>query len=161
MKSNEENGLDDLISEIISENKGRGRPAKHTQKDYEQFARWPAKTPRGQQNYIFALRAVSVLEKDPERFAYLLGQKCRHTVLAELGRINPEWRMVSVASDICRMRMNRAKAIGLCRRMRGKGSPEAGSLAKQIRRTIQDYRDGHPNFSDADVARALSMAAYE
>jgi len=150
------------FSENISENKrGRGRPAKHTQKDYEPFAPFRAKTHRGIQNYICAGRAVSVLAQDLVRFGYLLKPVYRGTILAELGRINHPNVMGSVANEICTTRMKTAKAVGLCRRMRGKGSPNANTLAKRIRRTIQDYRDRHPNLSDADITTALRMVTYQ
>ena len=164
MNPDAENLLDALksISEMISENKDRrGRPAKHTPKDYEPFAPLRAKTPRGKQNYIYATRATTVLAGNRERFAYLLEPKFRTTILAEIGRINHPSVMVSVASEICTTRMKTAKAVGLCRRMRVKGSPNANTLAKKIRRTIQDYRDRHPNLSEADITTALRMAAYQ
>lgn len=146
------------ISENISENKRRrGRKAKFTAKDYEPFAPFRAKTPRGIQNYICAGRAVSLLAQDLVRFGYLLKPVYRGTILAELGRVNHPSVMVSVASEICTTRMKTAKAIGLCRRMRGKGSPDYYTLAKKIRRTIQDYRDRHPNLSEADITTALRI----
>jgi hypothetical protein len=160
VKSNAYKRLKDIISEKIKEKIGRGRPAKHSQKEYNRFEGCPANTRRGKQNYIYAAMATSVLRGEKERFAYLLEPKYRITILAELGRINPPWTMVSLASDICKMRMNTAKAVGLCRRRRGKGQPDLWGLAKKIKRTIQDYRTGHPNISEADVATALRIAQY-
>jgi len=154
--------LFDSISENVSKNKGRrGRPPKYTQKDYDPFAELRAQTKRGKQNHIFVGRATSVLRADMEHFAYLLKPKYRTTILAELGRIAAPRLMISVANEICLTRMKTAKAVGLCRRVRGKGSPSISTLTEKIRRTIQAYGVRHPNLSPGDITTALRIVGFD
>jgi len=149
------------ILENVSEIKkrGRGRPAEHPRELYEACAKGRAQTRRGKQNYIYMAHAMTGFAAEKERYSYLFTPKYRTTILAEIGRLSHPRLMASVAGEICATRMKTAKAVGLCRRMRGKGSPDASTLAKKIKRTIQDYRDRHPNLSEADVATALIMVA--
>ena len=144
--------------ESVSDKNKRGRPKKYDRIEmvgtaFHSFA----KSVRGKQNAINAFKAKRLLSQDQNRFAYVLTKK---TILGEIGRFNHPSVMVTVASEICSTRMKTAKAVGLCRRMRGKGSPNANMLAKKIRRTIQDYRDRYPNVSEADIATALRMVTY-
>jgi len=146
------------ITESVTDKSKRGRPKKYDKIALAGIAFLSsAKSVRGKQNALNAYKVEKFLSQDKNRFAYVLTKK---TILAEIGRFNHPSMMVSVASEICTTRMKTAKAIGLCRRMRGKGSPDAKSLAKKIRRAIQDYRDRHPNLSEADLSTALRMASY-
>ena len=150
-------------SEMISELKRgkRGKKPKFAAADYERLAKYRPQTQRGRQNLIYAEQAAkTLLQLGEDRFAYLLSPVFRTTILSELGRFGHPSVLVSAATEICASRMKTAKAVGLCRRMRGKGSPNFSELAKKIRRTIQDYRDRHPNLSEAEIATALRMVPY-
>jgi hypothetical protein len=147
--------------ENVSENKkrGRGRPAKHAAQDYKPFAPFRAKTPRGIQNYLCAGRAVPFLAQDLVRFGYLLTPVYRGTILAELGRIDHPMLIMSVASEICKMRMKTAKAIGLCKRMRGKGKPGHVKLCMVIERAIKKYCERFETVTPDDIRLALLSVA--
>ena len=121
---------------------------------------------RSKQNYINGRRAFEIIQNDKEqpeavRNAILYYLKDKRTVLAELGRFDHPKVLFSAAFAIFNSKMPTVKAIGLVRRMRGKGKPDYSTLAKKIRRTIEAYRERHPNLSEADITTALRMAAYQ
>jgi hypothetical protein len=121
---------------------------------------------RSKQNYINGRRAFEIIANEAEqpvevRNAILYYLKGKRTVAAELGRFDHPKALFSAALAMAKSQMPTVKAIGLARRMRGKGSPDYSALAKKIRRTIEAYRDRHPNLSEADITTALRMAAYQ
>jgi hypothetical protein len=170
------------ISENLSKKHSakRGRKPKYTQEDYAPFVKMRKWKPslRAKQNHVLARRAYGILQLAGEEFAWILGSqkrgqkhslayksaRLRLTTLAELGRFQKDGKsddqaILSAAKQICADRMNARQAIGYCRRLRKKGKPSAGALAKAIRRVIQKYRDRHPKLSDSDIGTALRMAA--
>jgi hypothetical protein len=119
---------------------------------------------RSKQNYINAKRAVQIIVGDAEqpvevRNAILYYLKGKQTVAAELGRFDHPKALFAAANAMRSSQMPTVKAIGLARRMRGKGRPNYSTLAKKIRRTIEAYRDRHPNLSEADITTALRMVS--
>jgi len=139
----------------------RGRHPKYTEIDYLPLATAAAKTKRGRQNYVCLARAVAFLNTDRQRFAFLLEPKLRLTILAELGRIEHPLVVMSAATEICKSRMKTGAAVGLCRRMRGKGKHDISGLAMAIRRAITHYCERYQTVSPADIAAALRMVSWE
>lgn len=145
--------------ENVSEKKrGRGRPAKHLPEDYKAFAGLRAKTPRGNQNYKYAVEAWSLLSPYGAQFQYLLSPIPRRTILAELGRFEHAAPMFSAAKEICSSRMKNAKAVGFIRRMRGKGNPDCFKLGEKLFRVIEKFRERYQNVSTEDIALAIQYA---
>jgi hypothetical protein len=171
MNPDAENLLDALkfISENVSKIKDRrGRKKLYHFENLDWLAKMlgsQTRCARSKQNYINAKRAVEIITSDAEqpeavRHAILYYLQDKRTVAAELGRFAHPKALFAAANAMRSSQMPTIKAIGLARRMRGKGSPNANTLAKKIRRTIQDYRERHPNLSEADLSTALRMVTY-
>jgi hypothetical protein len=121
---------------------------------------------RSKQNYINAQRVYDIILTDPKLSEGVKGfilnyLKSKRTVAAELGRFTDSRMVISVASKICVDKMTTEKAVGLCRRMRGKGSHDFIKLSRAIERTIKRYRERYQTVSAADIASALRMVIYE
>lgn len=168
MNTDPDNLLDALkfISENVSKMKGRrGRHKKYHFETHDWLPKMlgdAKRCDRSKQNYINARRAFEIIANEKEqpeavRNAILSYLNDRRTVLAELGRFDHPKALFSVALEIARSKMPTVKAIGFARRMRGKGRPDCQTLAKQIRRTIETYRERHPNLSEADIVTALRI----
>lgn len=158
-------------SKFISENasKIKDRRGRHKKYHFEKHDWLPkmlgnqTRCTRSKQNYINARRALAIIKGDAELpgsikvfiRSYLINKE---TVLAELGRFDNPKDLVLAAMEMSKSKMPTVKAIGFARRMRGKGSPSKRKLAKKIRRTIEAYRERHPNISEADIATAISIA---
>jgi hypothetical protein len=147
----------------------RGRKKKYHFEQHDWLTKMlgeQTRCPRSKQNYINAKRAFEIIANDMEqpvevRNAILYYLKHKRTVTAELGRFDHPKALFSAAFAMAKSKMPTVKAIGLARRMRGKGSPNFYTLAKKIRRTIEAYRDRHPKLSEADIATALRMESYQ
>ena len=168
MNPDPENPLDALksILENVSKNKDRrGRPKKYHFEKHDWLPKMlgdAKRCDRSKQNYINANRALEIIKgyvEQPEavRHVILHYLKNRNTVLAELGRFDDPKALFSVAVEITRSNMPTVKAIWFVRRMRGKSRPDLLTLADQIRRTIETYRERHPNLSESDIVDALRV----
>src|SRR5690348_8454476 len=139
MKSS--NPLSENASEI---KRGRGRPSKYAREDSAllgEFEQMRGKSLRTRQTYILAGRAIRILQKDEQRFAYLL-KPVRITILAELGRFTDARAMLPVANEICVSQLNGLRAVGLARRLRGTDrEPSVDKLRAALQRTIKKHCD--------------------
>lgn len=146
----------------------RGRKKKYLFEKHEWLPKMlgeATRCDRSKQNYINGRRAFDIIDNEAEqpvevRNAILYYLKGKRTVAAELGRFDHPKALFSAALAMAKSQIPTVKAIGLARRMRGKGTPNYSALAKKIRRTIEAYRERHPNLSEADITTALRMAAY-
>jgi hypothetical protein len=87
----------------------------------------------------------------------------RHTILAELGRIDDEQEREAMALYLCEHKPTTRQAVALIRQYR-LGTRPPGSvvqLADVIRRAIATYQAEHEPLTDDEVYQALHDVAHE
>jgi hypothetical protein len=126
------------------------------------------RTARTRQNVMYRQRAMDVLGvvRD-ERFKWLADfskfdtdapNAMKHSILAELGRIEDADKMRVVALQVCEMKPTAREAVQMIRNFRT-GKQSAGDvkqLTNEIDRLIVDYLTRHPAMLFSQVCVALS-----
>ena len=99
-------------------------------------------TVRQQQNYIRAERAQIILSKSVNAGAFFHYFLDRNTLLAELGRIEDESHLASVAYAIVSRRLRGAAALAEIRKFRHGGRwPDITRLLNKVRKAVREYRN--------------------
>jgi hypothetical protein len=152
-----------LFSEIVSEippKRYRGRPLKYNRADLKklvvQMGGSETLTVRQQQNMVFAGRAVNIISKrEDERSIPLLPYFVGHTtLLAELGRIEREDRLISTAALISRERLKGKSARAEIRKVRHAGRrPNAEVLFKTVWSAVAYFRHLYPAMTVAEAKK--------
>jgi hypothetical protein len=164
----------DGISEIVSENRKRGRP-RLTLPEWDAAMRGigyvqSTDTRRTITNKYHRLRAIRVLSagSDP-RFSWLVSPdadisagrgKMRHTILAKLGRIADDELLLAVAEKLCSIEPGTRDAVARIRRVRHAGGKQADALdlANEIIATINDYSARYPGTTAKQIEDAIRTA---
>jgi hypothetical protein len=151
-------------TEMISETPPRGRPSKlfYSEEHRRQFAALYRETTssRGLANKTYEVRSMSLLGfgADP-RFHWLANnttQKYRQTILAELGRIDDDETLLTVATHLCEMKSTTAIAIAGIRRVRGvRGKPSVEGLRDQLLATVNAWFKAFPDGTWEQVLAAV------
>lgn len=81
----------------------------------------------------------------------------KKTILAELGRIKSDKKLIKAATEICRLTPKTQEAIKMIRGWRLLRTPEPVSLESTLRKTIEEYRKQHPDITDAEIYETLSL----
>lgn len=128
------------------------------------------RTTRTRQNWMYRQRAMYVLRvHEDERFKWLADNAkvtadapnaIKHSILAELGRIEDADVVKAVALQICEMKPTTREAVQIVRNFRT-GKKSAGSvrqLESEIHRLIENYLTRHPAMSFSRVCDALASA---
>jgi hypothetical protein len=143
-----------------------GRPRTWVGHYREEAARsYPQRSRRHLDNENYKIRAVALVADDP-RFGWLMsdgptiraGQgHMRHTILAELGRIDDPQAMEAMALYLCEHRPTTREAVVLMRAYRlGRHAPSTpAQLAVVIRSAINTYLSVHQTLSWDEVRQAL------
>ena len=126
------------------------------------------RTARTRQNVLYRQRAMDVLGvvRD-ERFKWLADfskfdtdapNAMKHSILAELGRIEDADKMRAVALQLCDMQPTAREAVQLIRNFRTgrKSAGDAQQLEAEIARVMADYLTRHPRMLFSRVCYALS-----
>jgi len=126
------------------------------------------RTARTRQNVMYRQRAMDVLGvvRD-ERFKWLADfskfdtdapNAMKHSILAELGRIEDADRMRVVALQVCEMKPTAREAVQLIRNFRTgkKSAGDVTQLKAEIGRVVDDYLTRHPAMLYSQVCVALS-----
>lgn len=126
------------------------------------------RTTRTRQNWMYRQRAISVLGVlKEERFKWLFDvakvqadepNAMKHSVLAELGRIEDADVMQAVALQVCEMRPTAREAVQMIRNFRTgkKSAGDVKQLEAEISRAVDDYLSRHPAMLYSQVCVALS-----
>ena len=115
-----------------------------TPEQYEQFGDLPGKSRVQKQNYACAARAIGLLGEDP-KFDWLLKPTPKTTILAQLGRVEEEHRLLLIAEAVCLQRPRTLKAVKAIRVMRGRGRKlRKPALWEVIRTAIQKHLAQYP-----------------
>jgi hypothetical protein len=129
------------------------------------------RSPRHLNNTVYKTRAIHLVHHDP-RFAWLCSDEAtimqgkghmRHTILAELGRIEDEAAREAMALYLCAHKPPTRQAIALIRQYR-LGTRPPGSvvqLADVISRAVATYQAEYRPLSDDEVSQALHDVAHE
>ncbi|HEY0171261.1 MAG TPA: hypothetical protein VGB98_09575 [Pyrinomonadaceae bacterium] len=163
-------------SQNVEKKKRRGRPrlrlfTPEVEAMYEACGVFDGvRTARTRQNVMYRQRAMDVLGvvRD-ERFKWLCDvakvqadepNAMKHSILAELGRIEDADKMRVVALQVCEMRPTAREAVQIVRNFRtGKQSKgDVTQLTNEIYRLIVDYLTRHPAMRFSQVSVALSSA---
>jgi hypothetical protein len=127
-------------------------------------------TARTKQAKFYQMRAIQVLgvtldSRTPKAYRWIWpapepgteDNRPRWTILAELGRIDDDKTLRSVAAQVCKAKMKTAEALRALRRMRtGKRKPgDTLELANVIVDVINDYTSRRPGLSPDDIRKAL------
>ena len=172
----QENGtISEKISELVrlSERPRRGRP-KAFSENWEKLMAGqrvagmkvvgPSQTRRGQLNALYFLHALGVLslcgvEHEQLRWLFDIDEnRFKRTILAELGRIQDNETMAKMAVDLCELKPITCDAVGMIRRFRLGGLPQAsatGLLHHIIEYGIGPYEVTHTGVTPQLVREAL------
>jgi hypothetical protein len=128
-------------------------------------------TRRNHMNVMYRMKALSALihGDDADRFAWLADQRkmavgtpksWRPSILSELGRIEDEEDMKSIAAQLCEAKPKARAAIVMIRAWRlGRTSPgSALDLANDLIGRVNDYMTRHPDLPMGDVVSAVETA---
>jgi hypothetical protein len=156
---------DNADSEAASEKppmRKRGRP-RATPQEWDAFAggMFGDKTRRTQIKRFHASRALALLEHiKGQDFGYV---NDHWEILAELGQLDDDERIVEAATDICEHKVKAKDAVQMIRNWRtGKTAPaDPDALAKEITRLIGNYQIRHPGMSPRQVRDALVQVLIE
>jgi hypothetical protein len=127
------------------------------------------------QNCLHGLHARLVILKaqDPNRFVWLVdspeaikagtatGDFRKRTIMSELGRIDDDDDLLSIAEQVCELKPNTQDAVAMIRRWRLGKSPEADALGltDAIVNVINRYIGTHPGTTKMQVRAACDNAA--
>lgn len=152
------------VSEDSSEKSKRpGRPRRLTATDEALVSSlYPGRTRRTLMEKSYVGRAIAVLglqgSEVEEPFRWLFGAGVvRSTILAELGRIEDEELLRTVAAEVCKSRLSARTARERIRWVRT-GRQTTGSwleLSASLEDTLNRYLAGHPNVTLADAEKAV------
>jgi hypothetical protein len=161
--------------EDISENpprKTRGRPPKIAEWEWRISRQGDEpRSSRHHYNHVYEARVVSWVMSDP-RLEWLSSDSAtlmqgkghrRHTILAELGRIDNAHDREAMALYLCKHQPTTRQAVALIRQYR-LGTRPPGSivqLADVISRAIAIYQAEHVPLSPDEVSQALHDVAHE
>lgn len=159
--------------EAASENPGRrkrGRPKVHPEvvMSYLGALHPEVRTERHRSNIAYRFRAIRVLKDDPA-FTWLCDYAAmargddgawKPGILAELGRVEDEQDMRSLARQLCELRPRAKNAVLMIRRWRTGRAPRGDpiNLTSVILKAIDDYRLRHEGVSDQLVLASLENA---
>jgi len=166
------------LSEKFSEKKRRGRP--RLLPPYEEAAyrrSMPARDIRTLQNKDYQVRAMRVLGLNkintPDCPFSWLGDISkmdvnvseqrffRKTILCELGRIYGDLSLIKAATEICRLKPETQDAVKMIRGWRLKKTVAPVSFDSTLRKTIDDYKNQHPDVTDNEIYEILTSLADE
>lgn len=159
----------DAISVAATKKPRRGRPRRFNNKNVQFLVDMTArhiKSERGKQNYVLAIRALGILQDDPQ-CEWLAGHDVmynnhkplpRQAILTELGRIDNDEAMLATARRICEMRPTAKEGAAKIRHWRtGKRSGgDVRSLTKRLAITYDLYRIQHPGMTDDQASTAVT-----
>jgi hypothetical protein len=155
---------DEGISEKFSEKRKRGRPRlldPGLRAIYAQDQQYASE--RTVQNTSYHIRAFALLEDKPWA-DWLIGYtskegkpgQVRKTILAELGRIDDDTKLIMTAQAICAAHLNTRSAVAMIRGFRlGDPVGSISELTELLRRTVNTYVREHADLSLADAQLAV------
>ena len=121
----------------------------------------PDELPRTRTKRLRAAKAIQVLASAAEAgFAYLISSdRLRITILAELGRIDEDQRLLKAARFICENQLNnrRASAYLYCFRTGQVREPRKDGLIKAITTAITNYAAVYPTIDGRQIDEALEI----
>jgi hypothetical protein len=140
-------GISEAASEIQPPKRKRGRPKIHEGPAYATMRSFihPERTERCCQDRVIACRAAGVLSSQPDagtKYRWLMGDRFKWSLLAELGRVlesHGEGDVVSLAGELCGMnpKLPVKQAIAQTRRFR-LGTKADGDTVALSNRIVDD-----------------------
>jgi hypothetical protein len=160
------------ISEPFSEKPAKlGRPRSLSPEWEEAIRRYfpDIQSQHGRQNQRAWIRAIGVLEHRAFRW---LGDReavnrgdghFRRSIMQELGRIDNDDAMKSVARQICKLKPRAREAVAMIRRWRLGERRKAGNvlaLTDELVGVVNDYLNRHPEMTTRQLRTAAENLAY-
>lgn len=156
-----------IMENVSKKQRGRPRLLDKSRLALIEFAT-DAKTLRHKQNVHYRTRALALLMED-KRFLWLCdpvamragkAHSMRPTILSELGRIENDGDLESVALQLCELKPKVRQAIVMIRQWRTGKVKEGDSLklANEIIASVNGYIDRYPTTTASLILEALSTA---